>query len=224
MKKIFTTIAIIASIILYMLGVIFWLQADKEVDFLCNYFEPGMEVEKVQAFLNTIVLSHAAEAENTIEVKSVYLANSVCSIQLDGYVVSSLSFSQAVDAGLIFGVIGIALLIALIIFQLFLAAGKPWGEFAWGGQHRVLPNSLRVGSVVSSIILVYAILVMLNGAGLVHFLPEKLTHDSLVVFFVLFGLSALGNSVSKSEKERKTMTFPAILLFLSVFTVMASMW
>lgn len=224
MKKALSTIAIIASIVLYMLGVIFWLQADKEVDFLCNYFEPGVEVEKVQAFLNTVVLSHAAEAENTIEVKSAYLENSICSIKSDGDVVSSLSFSQAVDAGLIFGVIGSLLLTALIIFQLFLAAGKPWGEYAWGGQYRVLPNSFRVGSVVSSIILVYAMLVMLNGTGLVHFLPEKLTHDSLVVFFVLFGLSALGNSVSKSEKERKTMTFPAILLFLSVFTVMASMW
>jgi hypothetical protein len=42
------------------------------------------------------------------------------------------------------------------VFQLFLVFGAPLGRFAWAGQHRVLPRSHRVGSVVS--IVIYALL------------------------------------------------------------------
>jgi hypothetical protein len=55
----------------------------------------------------------------------------------------------------------------LAVFQGFLVFGAPIGQFAWGGKHRVLPVSLRVGSVVS--ILIYAIIatVVLARADLV---------------------------------------------------------
>jgi hypothetical protein len=48
------------------------------------------------------------------------------------------------------------LLGTLAVFQLFLVFGAPLGRFAWAGQHRVLPRSHRVGSVVS--IVIYALL------------------------------------------------------------------
>ncbi|WP_100813256.1 hypothetical protein [Microbacterium lacus] len=44
-------------------------------------------------------------------------------------------------------------LVGLAAFQLALALGAPWGHFAWGGQHRVLPTGVRIGSVVLGIIL-----------------------------------------------------------------------
>ena len=45
---------------------------------------------------------------------------------------------------------------ALALFQGLLVLGAPLGRFAWGGQHRVLPVSLRISSLVS--ILIYALI------------------------------------------------------------------
>ena len=47
------------------------------------------------------------------------------------------------------------LLGALAVFQVLLAFGAPFGRFAWGGQHRVLPMAMRIGSVTS--IVIYAV-------------------------------------------------------------------
>ncbi len=45
---------------------------------------------------------------------------------------------------------------ALAFFRGLLVLGAPLGRFAWGGQHRVLPVSLRPGSLAS--ILIYALI------------------------------------------------------------------
>ena len=47
----------------------------------------------------------------------------------------------------------------LTVIQLALVFGAPLGRFAWGGQHRVLPARLRVGSAVS--ILIYAVIALI---------------------------------------------------------------
>ena len=48
------------------------------------------------------------------------------------------------------------LLGALALFQLALILGAPVGRFAWGGQYRVLPAKLRIGSAVA--IVIYALI------------------------------------------------------------------
>jgi hypothetical protein len=48
------------------------------------------------------------------------------------------------------------LLLGLNMFQILLAAGLPWGRFAWGGQHHVLRRRLRIGSIVA--VLIYAVI------------------------------------------------------------------
>ncbi|MDE8668573.1 hypothetical protein PY310_08260 [Pseudarthrobacter sp. H3Y2-7] len=42
-----------------------------------------------------------------------------------------------------------AVLAVLATFQLTLIAGAPFGQLAWGGQHKVLPPKLRLGSAAS---------------------------------------------------------------------------
>jgi len=62
-------------------------------------------------------------------------------------------------------VVALTLLTALAVLQILAASGLPLGRFVWGGQHRVLPRGLRVGSAVS--VLVYAGLaaLLLSRAG-----------------------------------------------------------
>jgi hypothetical protein len=45
-------------------------------------------------------------------------------------------------------VVSLAILAALTVMQVLLIAGAPIGEYAWGGQHRVLPSRRRLAAVV----------------------------------------------------------------------------
>jgi hypothetical protein len=113
------------------------------------------------------------------------------------------------------------ILAALAVFQLALALGAPIGRFAWGGQHRVLPTRLRVGSLVS--ILIYAVIALLalDRAALIDVVPDPV---SAVGMWVAFGYFVLGiplNAISRSKPERYTMTpIVAVLAVLSLLVAL----
>lgn len=58
----------------------------------------------------------------------------------------------------------IVVLVLLSGFQLALAAGAPWGKFAWGDQHLVvLPLSFRIGFLISATLYADMVLVPLSN-------------------------------------------------------------
>lgn len=105
-----------------------------------------------------------------------------------------------------------ALLALLAVFQIALAAGAPWGLFAWGGQQRVLPARLRVGSAIS--VLLYAIIavVMLDRAGAIDLLPDVVAQVAAWVVFAYFCLGIVLNAISRSRYERFTMVPVTVVL------------
>lgn len=112
-----------------------------------------------------------------------------------------------------------AMLAALAVFQAALIAGAPLGHFAWGGQHRVLPRNLRIGSVVSILLYAGFAAIILQRAGVVAFLPAPVSDIGI---WVIAGYSALGiplNAISRSRPERFTMTPVVTVLFVLVLTV-----
>lgn len=113
------------------------------------------------------------------------------------------------------------ILAALAVFQLALAFGAPIGRFAWGGQHRVLPARLRVGSALS--ILVYALidLIAWDRVGAIDVFPELLSQIAMWVVFAYFVLGIAMNAISRSKPERYTMTpVCAVLAVLSLLIAM----
>ena len=109
-------------------------------------------------------------------------------------------------------------LIALAVFQLALACGAPWGRFAWGGQHRVLPAQLRVGSVVSILIYALIALVAWDRVGAVGLLPDAFAVVAMWVIFGYFVLGIVMNAISRSKPERYTMVpVVTVLAVLSLF-------
>ena len=63
------------------------------------------------------------------------------------------------------GKIAALLLLVVVAFQAALAAGAPWGAATQGGSHEgVLPDALRVGSVIT--LIVYAALAVVAGTSL----------------------------------------------------------
>lgn len=110
------------------------------------------------------------------------------------------------------------LLAALAVFQVALACGAPLGRLAWGGQHRVLPTRLRLGSLSS--VLVYALIaaVVAARADLVDIGVSDRVVEVAARFVAGYFLLGIGvNAASRSRPERAVMTpLCAVLCVLSV--------
>lgn len=120
-----------------------------------------------------------------------------------------------------FALLFTAILAALVVFQLTLAFGAPIGRFAWGGQHRVLPRRLRIGSAVSVLIYAFMAVVAFDRLGAIDVFPDGF---SVVAMWVIFGYLCLGillNAVSRSKPERYTMT-PVVIVLAVLSLLIAS--
>src|SRR5688572_13829069 len=104
-------------------------------------------------------------------------------------------------------VLAVVVLAGLAVFQAALAAGAPIGRFAWGGQHRVLPTKLRIGSAVSIVLYALFALIILAAAERASDGTGAVGTDvgiwALTAFFVL-GVGM--NAISRSRPERLVMT------------------
>ena len=115
------------------------------------------------------------------------------------------------------------LVLALVTcFQIALISGAPWGEYAFGGQNKgVLPNRLRIGSVITTFL-------YLGMAG--HYLaqigvfPKLLTPElNQLANWAIVGLNALAlimNTITPSKKERMIWA-PVALVLLGTSLVIA---
>lgn len=110
-------------------------------------------------------------------------------------------------------------LLGLAIVQVLAAAGRPVGRLVWGGQHRVLPRRLRIGSAISIVLYAAFAAVLLSRAAL---LPGGSTPFVAVATWVLVAYFALGvvmNGISRSRAERAAMTPACIVLAAAALIV-----
>jgi hypothetical protein len=115
----------------------------------------------------------------------------------------------------------VATTLIVSLFQIALAAGVPWGAYAYGGA-RVgkLPVGFRINSVVAAVVM-FAI----SGhylAQLGVFTPLLDSAGNSVVNWVLVaftGLSAIANNITRSKLERAAWGIPTILMFVSALFV-----
>ena len=108
---------------------------------------------------------------------------------------------------MIWAVLMCVVLLALIGFQIALAAGAPLGRFAWGGQHPgTLPRRLRIASAVSTLVYVGIGLVALSRVGALTLVAPPV---AALLAWLIFGYLCLGvvmNAASRSRGERAVMT------------------
>ena len=115
----------------------------------------------------------------------------------------------------------VAMTLVVTLFQIALASGAPWGEYAYGGTKTgKLPTGFRINSVVSAFVML-----AISGhylAQLGVFEPILDTAGNSVVNWVLVGftgLAALANNATRSKKERMVWGIPTILMFLAALAV-----
>jgi hypothetical protein len=112
-------------------------------------------------------------------------------------------------------VVAVVLLAALAVFQVALVAGAPLGHFAWGGQYRVLPSRLRIGSAVST--LLYAMFAIIIWAAVTR--SSGFGDIGIWVLTAFFGLGVLMNGISRSRPERLLMTPVVLVLALCCLVI-----
>ena len=121
---------------------------------------------------------------------------------------------------MIASIIALVTLSLLAVFQLALVAGAPLGNYAWGGQHKVLPAKLRFGSACS--ILIYAVFAsfILSKSGIwVIVTNDTVLNVGLWIMTIYLTFGILLNAISRSKRERYLMTPISALLAVLFFIV-----
>ena len=110
--------------------------------------------------------------------------------------------------------------LGVIVFQIALAAGAPWGAYAMGGAFPgQFPPALRVTALVQAALLAGMALIVLARAGLI--LPGWQRSSRWLIWFVVgfAALSLLLNLITPSAGERAIWAPVAFVLLLSCAVV-----
>lgn len=114
---------------------------------------------------------------------------------------------------MIASVVFVSVLCLLLVFQLALAFGAPWGQFAWGGQHRgTLPVGYRIASGLSILIYGFIGAIVLDRGGVVGVFPPGFSTVAIWFVFGFLALGVLANAISRSKAERYAATPVALIL------------
>jgi hypothetical protein len=109
----------------------------------------------------------------------------------------------------------------VILFQLALAAGVPWGSYAMGGKFPgKYPPAMRAATLVQIVILAGLAFIVLSNSGLM--LSGWYSFSQSAIWFVV-GFSVLAtilNLITKSVLERRIWA-PVSLLLLVTSVVVA---
>lgn len=118
--------------------------------------------------------------------------------------------------------IQVVISLIVMIFQIALIFGAPWGEYTMGGQNTgVLPKKLRVAAAVSAVIMLAQAGHYLAQAGILN--PLLSPELNTVVNWFWFGFAVLGlgaNAISRSKKERN-LWVPVLLVSVVCTLVVA---
>lgn len=112
------------------------------------------------------------------------------------------------------------LIVVVIIFQIMLVAGMPWGSYAMGGKFPgKYPPAMRVASFLQSIILTFISLIVLSKSGLMF--PGWLSFSKTAIWFVVsFSVIAtILNLITKSVWERRIWAPVSLLLLITSIIV-----
>jgi len=102
-----------------------------------------------------------------------------------------------------------ALTVLIVLFQLALASGAPWGHLAMGGKYPgVFPPALRVAAVLQALLLTFVALIVLTRSGVSLSAPfdspgfTNFSNGAIWFVVALSVVAAVLNTITPSKKER----------------------
>jgi hypothetical protein len=110
--------------------------------------------------------------------------------------------------------------LGVVVFQIALALGAPWGEYAMGGAFPgQYPPALRFGAVIQAVLLAGFAAVVLARAGLIQVRWLQRARGLVWVVVVLFAVFLVLNLISPSAEERALWVPVILLLWISSLIV-----
>lgn len=110
--------------------------------------------------------------------------------------------------------------LGVVVFQLALALGAPWGAYAMGGAFPGrFPAAMRVAAVVQAVIIALLAVAVLSAAGLAW--PELVGAQPWLIWVpVIVSAVSLGlNAISRSAGERRIWVPVAVLMLATSLLV-----
>ena len=108
----------------------------------------------------------------------------------------------------------------VVLFQLALALGFPWGEYAMGGKFKgKFPLPMRIAAVFQMLILIFQVIIVISKARLSF--DYFYDFSSYGIWFVvgLCILATIINFLTKSVLEKRIWAPVSVLLLFSSFIV-----
>jgi hypothetical protein len=106
--------------------------------------------------------------------------------------------------------------LAIVAFQIALAAGAPWGAYAMGGAYPgQFPPAMRVAAVIQAALLVVFALVVLARAGIIFPAWLRATRWLAWVVVAFSALSLILNLITPSAGERAIWAPVAFVMLVS---------
>jgi len=103
------------------------------------------------------------------------------------------------DVGQLFAYLYVLILGAVVIFQLCLIFGAPWGEYTQGGRYKgTLPINGKIAAGFSIPILIFLGASISSAAGLMPFWERWTAYVAIAIQL----LNAILNWISPSQKEK----------------------
>jgi hypothetical protein len=110
----------------------------------------------------------------------------------------------------------------VVAFQLALALGAPWGEFAMGGSNPgQYPPALRIAAIVQAALIALMAAVVLSRAGVAVARLARASRWLIWVVVVLMGLSLVLNLITPAAAERAIWA-PVVLAMLGCAVLVAT--
>ncbi len=111
----------------------------------------------------------------------------------------------------------------VVVFQLALAAGAPWGQVAMGGRYPGrFPTQLRVGALVQAVLLSFLALVVLSRAGVGFPVLDPVSGWMVWIAVAISLLSLILNLITRSKWERRLWAPVALVLVVCSLLVALS--
>jgi len=119
------------------------------------------------------------------------------------------------------GVMFTIIIIIIVLFQMGLALGMPWGEYAMGGYFPGrFPWKLRLLAIVQGILLVIFAFIVMDKADLFRFKYVSIPAIAIWIVVAFSILTSILNFIAQSKKEKK-IWLPASLLLLVTSLIVA---
>ena len=104
-------------------------------------------------------------------------------------------------------IIGAGAFSIVIILSILILCGLPLGELTMGGQYKVFPPKLRIVLITQLILQVFFVLIILQMGEIIPLLfSYNVTKIIGIVMAIYLSVNTVMNLISKSKKEKYTMT------------------